>query len=55
MRSGLLEREARDCVEQGYLLLPVVEQQLAAGDCEAAYADRGAAPPRSASASERQT
>ena len=34
----LLEREERDCVEQGYLLLPVVEQHLAAGDCEAAYA-----------------
>ena len=26
----LLEREERDCVEQGYLLLPVAEQQLAA-------------------------
>ena len=34
----LLEREERDCVEQGYLLLPVAEQHLAAGDCEAAYA-----------------
>jgi DNA-binding CsgD family transcriptional regulator/tetratricopeptide (TPR) repeat protein len=34
----LLEREARDCAEQGYLLLPVGEQHLAAGDCEAAYA-----------------
>jgi DNA-binding CsgD family transcriptional regulator len=34
----LLEREERDCVERGYLLLPVVEQQLAAGDCEVAYA-----------------
>ena len=27
----------RDCVEQGYLLLPVVEQQLADGSCEVAY------------------
>ena len=34
----LLEREGRDCVEQGYLLLPVVQQQLDAGDCGAAYA-----------------
>lgn len=34
----LLGREERDCVEQGYLLLPVVEQHLGAGDCEAAYA-----------------
>jgi ATP/maltotriose-dependent transcriptional regulator MalT len=33
----LLEREQQDCVEQGYLLLPVVEQHLAAGHCEAAY------------------
>ena len=34
----LLEREARECAERGYLLLPVVEQRLEAGDCEAAYA-----------------
>ena len=33
----LLKREQQDCAEQGYLLLPVVEQQLAAGDYEAAY------------------
>ena len=39
----LLEREERDCVEQGYLLLPVVEQQLAAGDHEAAYATAASA------------
>lgn len=32
----LLEREQRDCVEQGYLMLPAVEQQLGGGD--AAYA-----------------
>ena len=50
----LLEREEHDCVEQGYLLLPVVEQHLAAGDCETAYAT-AAAPPRSATASGRQT
>ena len=34
----LLEREQRECAERGYLLLPVVEQQLAAGDLEAAFA-----------------
>jgi tetratricopeptide (TPR) repeat protein len=34
----LLEQEEHECAEQGYLLLPVVEQQLAAGDYEAAYA-----------------
>ena len=33
----LLKREQQDCAERGYLLLPVVEQQLAAGDYEAAY------------------
>jgi hypothetical protein len=33
----LLERGQRDCVEQGYLLLPVAEQHLAAGDHETAY------------------
>lgn len=34
----LLEREAHDCAEQGYLMLPHVEQHLAAGNLEAAYA-----------------
>jgi DNA-binding CsgD family transcriptional regulator len=34
----LLERETAECSEQGYLLLPVVEHQLVAGDWEAAYA-----------------
>jgi DNA-binding CsgD family transcriptional regulator len=33
----LLERNARECAERGYLLLPVVEQRLEAGDYEAAY------------------
>ncbi|NGO55564.1 LuxR C-terminal-related transcriptional regulator [Allomesorhizobium camelthorni] len=33
----LLENEATDCVERGYLLLPTVEQQLAAGDYDAAF------------------
>jgi class 3 adenylate cyclase/DNA-binding CsgD family transcriptional regulator len=33
----LLENEATDCVERGYLLVPAVEQQLAAGDYDAAY------------------
>lgn len=39
----LLEREGRDCVEQGYLLLPLVQQQLDAGDCAAAYATAASA------------
>jgi DNA-binding CsgD family transcriptional regulator len=30
----LLEREGRDCVEQGYLLLPVVLERVGAGDWE---------------------
>jgi DNA-binding CsgD family transcriptional regulator len=34
----LLERDARECAERGYLLLPVVEQHLASGDFETAYA-----------------
>jgi Flp pilus assembly protein TadD len=34
----LLEHEKRDCVEQGYLLLPVLLQHAAMGDDEAAYA-----------------
>jgi DNA-binding CsgD family transcriptional regulator len=34
----LLERDARECAERGYLLLPVVEQRLESGDYEAAYA-----------------
>lgn len=34
----LLERETRECAEQGYLLLPTVNQKVAAGDLEAAYA-----------------
>jgi DNA-binding CsgD family transcriptional regulator len=34
----LVEREGRDSVEQGYLLLPVALQHEAAGDYEAAYA-----------------
>jgi DNA-binding CsgD family transcriptional regulator len=33
----LLDRDPRPCAERGYLLLPVVEQRLASGDCEAAY------------------
>ena len=33
----LLEHEQHECAERGYLLLPIVEQQLAAGDLEAAY------------------
>jgi DNA-binding CsgD family transcriptional regulator len=34
----LLESDAAECAEQGYLLLPVVEQRLESGDYEAAYA-----------------
>jgi DNA-binding CsgD family transcriptional regulator len=34
----LLERDARECPEKGYLLLPAVEQRLESGDFEAAYA-----------------
>jgi DNA-binding CsgD family transcriptional regulator len=34
----LVEREERDCVEQGYLLVPLALQHQAAGDQEAAYA-----------------
>ena len=32
-----VEGEAADCAERGYLLLPAVEQDIAAGDPEAAY------------------
>jgi DNA-binding CsgD family transcriptional regulator len=34
----LVEREERDCVEKGYLLVPVAFQHQAMGDYEAAYA-----------------
>jgi DNA-binding CsgD family transcriptional regulator len=34
----LLEREGRDCVERGYLLVPAVLRSLAEGDAESAYA-----------------
>jgi DNA-binding CsgD family transcriptional regulator len=34
----LVEREGRDCAEQGYLLVPVAFQRQAMGDLEAAYA-----------------
>jgi DNA-binding CsgD family transcriptional regulator len=34
----LLEREERDCVERGYLLIPVWLGQMAGGDYEAGYA-----------------
>jgi DNA-binding CsgD family transcriptional regulator/tetratricopeptide (TPR) repeat protein len=37
----LLEREKRDCVEQGYLLIPVLLQAVGAGDWEAASATAG--------------
>jgi DNA-binding CsgD family transcriptional regulator len=34
----LLERDERDCVERGYLLIPVLLGHVASGDSEAAYA-----------------
>jgi hypothetical protein len=34
----LVERQERDCVERGYLLVPVMLQHEASGDWEAAYA-----------------
>jgi len=39
----LLEGEALECAERGYLLLPVVEQRLDANDFDAAYATAAAA------------
>jgi DNA-binding CsgD family transcriptional regulator len=33
----LLEREGPEAVERGYLLVPVAEEHLDAGDCDAAY------------------
>jgi DNA-binding CsgD family transcriptional regulator len=39
----LVKRQATACVGQGYLLLPVVEKQLDAGDFEAAYGVAGRA------------
>jgi DNA-binding CsgD family transcriptional regulator/tetratricopeptide (TPR) repeat protein len=39
----LLERAADEQVEHGYLLVAMVEQQLACGDCEGAYASASSA------------
>jgi len=39
----VLEREDRDCVERGYLLLPAVQEQLRSGDCAAACATAASA------------
>jgi DNA-binding CsgD family transcriptional regulator len=39
----LLEHDVRECAERGYLLLPVVEQRLDAGDFDAAYVAAAAA------------
>jgi len=39
----LLEDETDECAERGYLLLPLVEQHLAIGDCDSAYATATAA------------
>ena len=39
----LLDHEARECAERGYLLLPVVEQRLESADFEFAYAAAAAA------------
>src|SRR5205807_728494 len=47
----LVEREGRDCVESGYLLMPVAMRNEAAGNYEAAFAAAAAAhtAPRSCS------
>ena len=37
-RNGLLEREGRDSVERGWLLIPAWLEQMARGDWEAGYA-----------------
>ena len=39
----LLEREERDCVERGYLLIPVLLEKSFSGDYEGAYATAGEA------------
>lgn len=39
----LVDRENRDCVERGYLLIPVWLEQMGAGDYEAAHATAAAA------------
>jgi ATP/maltotriose-dependent transcriptional regulator MalT len=39
----LVEREGRDCAEQGYLLIPLVVQREAAGDYDGAYEAASAA------------
>jgi hypothetical protein len=39
----LLEHQRHECAERGYMLLPIVDQQVAAGDLEAAYATAGEA------------
>jgi DNA-binding CsgD family transcriptional regulator len=39
----ILERWGDSCVEQGYLLLPIVEEHLAEGELDAAYAAAGRA------------
>src|SRR6266511_323107 len=39
----LVEREGQDCVEQGYLLVPVALKHQGMGDYEAAYADAAGA------------
>jgi len=33
----LLERDARDCVERGYLLIPLWLEQIASGDCDGGF------------------
>ena len=50
----LLEREREDCVERGYLLIPLWLQQMGSGDFETGYATQPT-PPRSASASAMRT
>jgi len=43
-RAGrLLDRESGDCVERGYMLLPIAEQRLRSGDTQGAFSLAGAA------------
>ncbi|WP_242336195.1 MULTISPECIES: helix-turn-helix transcriptional regulator [unclassified Anaeromyxobacter] len=43
-RAGrLLEHESSECVERGYMLLPVAEQRLRSGDTQGAFSIAGAA------------
>lgn len=47
----LLDREQRDCVEQAYLLVPAILQQIGAPDSSSPPTRRRAWPPRRVNAS----